>query len=58
MRRMAGMKTKETTNLSVDRAIKREARLAAGRRLISLSAFTEEAWRTAIEAEKEERRGQ
>lgn len=52
------MKTKETTNLSVDRAIKREARLAAGRRLISLSAFTEEAWRTAIEAEKEERRGQ
>jgi hypothetical protein len=44
--------TKEPTNLTVDRVIKREARLAAGRRLVSLSEFTELAWREIIEAEK------
>jgi len=49
---MASVSNKEKTNLFTDRAIKREARLAAGRRLISLSEFTEEAWRTVIEAEK------
>ena len=48
------MSNKEPTNLSVDPAIKREARLAAGRRLISLSEFTEQAWRTVIEAERPE----
>jgi hypothetical protein len=42
---------KEPTNLTVDRHVKREARLAAGRRLLSLSEFTELAWRQAIEAE-------
>jgi len=43
---------KEPTNLTVESAVKREARLAAGRRLISLSEYTEIAWAAAIEAEK------
>jgi len=43
---------KEPTNLTVESAVKREARLAAGRRLISLSEYTEIAWAAAIAAEK------
>ena len=47
---------KEPTNLTVESAVKREARLAAGRRLISLSEYTEIAWAAAIEAEKRSER--
>src|SRR3990167_2502545 len=42
---------KDPTTLTVESAVKREARLAAGRRLISLSEYTEIAWAAAIEAE-------